>query len=197
MPINENQATPVDRITVPKGFKVELIYSVPGPDHGSWVNLGLDNKNRIIASDQFGGLYRFPAPPLGQPLDPKTIKKIPVDIRAVNGILWAFDALYVAVNDYERKIDSGLYRITDSDGDDELDKVEKLRSIPARGDHGVHALLLSPDKKSIYMITGNNAERTETQVSRVPEHWGEDHLLARMPDGRGHNRGRLAPGGII
>jgi len=195
--VNENQATPVSRITAPKGFKVELIYSVPGEKQGSWVALTTDNRGRIIASDQFGGLYRFPAPPRGKALDPASVKKIPVDIRAVNGMVWAFNALYVAVNDYERKIDSGLYRITDSDGDGELDKVEKLRAMYARGDHGVHALLLSPDKKSLYLITGNNTEPTEAQVSRVPRHWGEDHLLKRMPDGRGHNRDRLAPGGII
>ncbi|MBG89671.1 MAG: heme-binding protein [Verrucomicrobiales bacterium] len=195
--INENKATPISRIKAAPGFKVELVYSVPGVQQGSWVNLGLDNKNRIIACDQFGGLYRFPAPAPGKKIDPKSVKKIPVDIRAVNGILWAFDALYVAVNDYERKIDSGLYRITDSDGDDELDKVEKLRPMFARGDHGVHALLLSPDKKSIYMITGNNTEPAEAQKSRVPRVWGEDHLIARMPDGRGHNRDRLAPAGII
>ena len=195
--VNENQATPVSRIKAPKGFKVELIYSVPGVAQGSWVNLGVDNKNRIIASDQFGGLYRFPVPPAGKALDPKKIEKIPVNIRAVNGILWAFDALYVAVNDYERKMDSGVYRITDTNGDDKLDKVEKLRTMFARGDHGVHALLLSPDKKSIYLITGNNTEPTEAQVSRVPRHWGEDHLVKRMPDGRGHNRDRLAPAGII
>ncbi len=195
--INENKATPVNRIRVPEGFKVELIYSVPGTDQGSWVNLGLDNKNRIIVSDQFGGLYRFSPPPAGKALSPGDIEEVPADIRAVNGMLWAFGALYVGVNDYERKIDSGLYRITDSDGDDKLDKVEKLRAMQASGDHGVHALLLSPDKKSIYMITGNNTETTEAQTSRVPRVWGEDHLLPRMPDGRGHNRGRLAPAGII
>jgi len=195
--VNENKATPVDRIRALPGFKVELVYSVPGGQQGSWVNLGLDDKGRIIASDQFGGLYRFPAPAKGKPVDPKTVKKMPVNIRAVNGMLWAFNALYVAVNDYERKIDSGLYRITDSTGDGELDKVEKLRAMEARGDHGVHALLLSPDKKSIYMITGNNTDTTASQTSRVPRHWGEDHLLPRMPDGRGHNRGRLGPAGII
>ncbi len=27
--------------------------------------------------------------------------------------------------------------------------------------------------------------------------WGEDHLLGRMPDARGHNAGRMAPGGFI
>jgi hypothetical protein len=42
------------------------------------------------------------------------IEKVPAEIRAANGLLWAFGALYVAVNDYENKIDSGLYRITDS-----------------------------------------------------------------------------------
>ena len=67
----------------------------------------------------------------------------------------------------------------------------------ARGDHGVHALLLSPDKKSIYLITGNNTTPVEANRSRVPMDWGEDHLLPRMPDGRGHNRDRLAPAGII
>jgi glucose/arabinose dehydrogenase len=101
------------------------------------------------------------------------------------------------VNDYERKMESGLYRVTDSDGDDRLDKVEKLRGMTTRGDHGIHAVLLAPDKKSIYLITGNNTTPAKSDASRIPLHWGEDHLLPRMPDGRGHNRDRLAPGGII
>ncbi|MGY8656291.1 MAG: heme-binding protein [Verrucomicrobiia bacterium] len=195
--VNENKATPIDRISALKGFKVELIYTVPGENEGSWVNLGLDNKGRIIASDQYGGLYRFTPPVPGATLSPGDIEKIPANIRAVNGILWAFDALYVAVNDYERKIDSGVYRITDSNGDDKLDKVEKLRAMKASGDHGVHALMLSPDGKKITLITGNNTETTAFNSSRVPTTWGEDHLLPRMPDGRGHNRGRLGPAGII
>jgi putative heme-binding domain-containing protein len=195
--INENQATPVNRITAPEGFEVELLYSVPGESQGSWVALCTDPRGRLIVSDQFGGLYRFAPPAPGQPLDPAAVEKVPADIRAVNGMLWAFDALYVGVNDYERKIDSGLYRITDSDGDDRLDKVEKLRVMKASGDHGIHAILLSPDRQALYLITGNNTETTESLVSRVPRHWGEDHLLPRMPDGRGHNRDRLAPGGII
>lgn len=194
---NENKATPVTRIQAPEGFEVELLYSTPSSEQGSWVNLGVDGQGRIIASDQFGGLYQFDPPPAGQPLDPAAVKKVPVDIRAVNGMLWAFDALYVGVNDYERKIDSGLYKITDSDGDEELDHVEKLRAMKASGDHGVHAVLLGPDKKSLYLITGNNTDPTEVNESRVPMTWGEDHLAPRMPDGRGHNRDRLAPGGII
>ena len=193
----ENKATPIESISIKNGFKVELLLTVPKEKFGSWVNLCLDNKNRIITSDQYGSLYRFPAPGLNESLDESKVERIPAGIRAANGLLWAFGGLYVAVNDYERKIDSGLYKLTDSNGDDQLDKVEKMRSMETRGDHGVHALLLSPDKKSIYMITGNNTTITEAQRSRVPRDWGEDHLLPRMPDGRGHNRERLAPAGII
>ena len=193
----QSEATSLENISVKDGFKVELLYTVPKEKLGSWVNLCVDDKNRIIASDQFGGLYRFPAPKEGKTLDESTIEKIPANIRAANGLLWAFGALYVAVNDYERKMESGVYKLTDSNGDDKLDKVEKLRGMEARGDHGVHALILSPDKQSIYLITGNNTTPTEAQTSRVPRDWGEDHLLPRMPDGRGHNRGRLAPAGII
>ncbi len=195
--VGENKATPPSRIKVAKDFKVELLYSVPGDTQGSWVNLCTDPKGRIIASDQYGGLYRFSPPAPGQPLDPAKVEKMPAQIRAANGLLWAFDALYVGVNDYERKIPSGVYRITDSDGDDQLDKVELLRAIKAGGDHGVHAILLAPDGKSLFLVCGNNADVTELTSSRVPLHWGEDHLLTRMPDGRGHNRDRLAPGGHI
>ena len=193
----QSEATSIKNISARDGFKVELLYTVPKEKLGSWVNLCVDDKNRIIASDQFGGLYRFPAPETGKNLDQSKIEKIPADIRAANGLLWAFDALYVAVNDYEKKMESGIYKLTDSNGDDQLDKVEKLRGMQARGDHGVHALILSPDKKSIYLITGNNTTPTQAQTSRVPRDWGEDHLLPRMPDGRGHNRDRLAPAGII
>ncbi|MDQ3621147.1 MAG: c-type cytochrome [Verrucomicrobiota bacterium] len=193
----ENKATPVERLKVAKGFAVELLYSVPAAEQGSWVNLCLDDKGRILVSDQYGPLYRFPPPPPGQPLDPAKIAKVPAEIRAVNGMVWAFGALYVAVNDYEDKIPSGLYRLSDSDRDEQLDKVELLRAFETRGDHGAHALLPTPDGKALYFITGNGTKPTNFSASRVPPHWGEDHLLPRMPDGRGFMRDVLAPGGII
>ncbi len=196
--IGENKATPVSRIKVAKDFKVELLYSVPGETQGSWVNLCADDKGRILASDQYGGLYRFAPPAPGQPLDPKNVEKLATDIRGVNGMAFAFGALYVGVNDYENKIPSGLYRITSSKGGDALDKVELLRAMDAKGDHGVHAVVPTPDGKALYLICGNGTKATETVAnSQVPAVWGEDHLLPRLPDGRGFMRDVMGPGGKI
>ena len=195
--VNENKATPPERIRIAKDFKVELLYSVPFEEQGSWVNLCVDGKGRLITSDQYGSLYRFAPPAPGQPLDPASVQKVPAPIGAANGLLWAFDALWVGVNDYAHPENTGLYRVTSSHGDDQLDKVEQLRSMRARGDHGVHAVLLAPDGKSVFLITGNGTTPTEFHHSRVPLHWGEDHLLPRMPDGRGFMRDVLAPGAII
>jgi len=196
--IGENVATPVDRITTLKGFKVELLYSVPGGEQGSWVALCSDDKGRVYASDQYGDLYRFNPPAAGKVLKKADVKKVPINIRAINGMVFTDGAIYAGVNDYEKKIPSGLYRISDSDGNGELDKVDMLRELKASGDHGVHAVVPTPDGKSFYLITGNNVDLTETEDSSpVAKNWADDHLLPRMPDGRGHNRNRLAPGGIV
>ncbi len=196
--IGENTATPVARIKAAKDFKVELLYSVPGGEQGSWVALCADDRGRLYASDQYGDLYRFPAPAAGQTVQPQDVQKVPVNVRAINGMVFAFGALYAGVNDYEQKSPSGLYRISDSDTDDQLDKVELLRRFDSKGDHGVHAVVPTPDGKGLYLVCGNNAILTETVPSSpVPRVWGDDHLLPRMPDGRGHNRDVMAPGGII
>ncbi len=201
--IGANVATPVTNIKTLPDFKVELLYSVPGGEQGSWVNLCVDDKGRIYASDQYGCLYRFSPPAAGQPLKAEDVQKVAAEIRGVNGMLFAFGALYIGVNDYEKKIPSGVYRITDSNNDDMPDKVEMLREFDAGSDHGVHAILKTPDGKGLYLISGNNAVLKEgpkagtLDTSPVAKLWGDDHLLPRMPDGRGHNRHVMAPGGIV
>ncbi len=196
--VGENRATPINRLKVAKDFKAELLYSVPSSEQGSWVNLCVDDKGRIITSDQFGGLYRFTPPAANQPLEASKIEKLSTKIRAANGLLWAFGALYVGVNDYEGKIPCGLYRISSSNHDDNLDKVELLRELNAKGDHGVHAVLLTPDGKDLFLICGDGTKPTAISAdSPVPQIWGEDHLLPRMPDGKGFMRDVMGPGGTI
>src|SRR5436305_1097226 len=57
------QATPVDRIKVKRDFRVELLYSVPR-SQGSWINMCVDNRGRLIVCDQgAAGLFRITPPP--------------------------------------------------------------------------------------------------------------------------------------
>jgi putative heme-binding domain-containing protein len=192
-PLKEPTATPIDMLKVAKGFDVELLYSVPKDKSGSWVNICHDPKGRLIVSDQYGSLYRLtPAGILGaKELD---IEKINVDIGEAQGLLWAFDSLYVSVN-RGKKYASGLYRVRDTDGDDQLDSVETLRELQGGGEHGPHAVLPHPDGKSLVIICGNGTTLPEVSSSRVPQNWDEDQLLPRV-QGR-FMRGKRAPGGFI
>jgi putative heme-binding domain-containing protein len=180
---------------VPEGFQVELLYDVPKETQGSWVSIAFDGKGRLIASDQGGkGLFRITPSPIGSD-KPTTVEKLDLELTSAHGMLWAFDSLYISVNGGPG---SGLYRATDTDDDDQLDKVVKLKSIRGGGEHGPHALRLSPDGKSIYLIAGNHTDPPENfDSSRIPTNWSEDHLLPRQWDARGHARGKLAPGGWI
>ncbi|MBL9130237.1 MAG: hypothetical protein JNG86_03505, partial [Verrucomicrobiaceae bacterium] len=38
------QATPADKVKIAKGFQVELLYSVPKEQEGSWVSMTQDDK---------------------------------------------------------------------------------------------------------------------------------------------------------
>ncbi len=194
--MREPTATPAETLKVAKGFKAELLYSVPKAREGSWVNMCVDPKGRLIVSDQYGGLFRVTPPPLGGRPEETKVEKIPADIGEAQGLLWAFNSLYVVVNKGQ-KYDSGLYRVRSSRGDDTLDQVELLRKLEGAGEHGPHAVILSPDGKSLTVACGDGAKLTELARARVPRIWGEDHLLPRMPDGRGFMRGVLAPGGCI
>lgn len=191
----EITATPAEELKVAKGFRVELLYTVPKDQEGSWVSMCTDPKGRLIVCDQHGGLFRVTLPPIGKSEGMK-IDKIPVDIGEAQGLLWAFDSLYVSVNPAQ-KYKGGLYRVRDTNGDGELDQVETLRSLEGRGEHGPHAVLLAPDGQSLYVVCGNGTKLTSLAGSNVPLHYGEDHLLPRMPDGRGFMRDVLGPGGCI
>ena len=177
-------------ITVPEGFKVEKLYQVKSKEQGSWVAMAWDDKGRLITSDQYGGLFRVTLKPL-------KVEALKVKMGGAQGLLWHKGALYVSVAS-KAVTAAGLYRLTDTTGDDQLDKVELLSELNTGGEHGPHSLVASPDGKWIYMVAGNFT-RLPKQVNRFPatKNWGEDHLLPRMADGKGHANGLKAPGGWI
>src|ERR1043166_5605507 len=179
-----------------KEFELELLYS-PAKSQGSWVSMCVDPKGRLIVCDQYdGGLLRITPPPVGGAAGVARVEKINVELSGAQGLLWAFDSLYALVSK-NGKFASGLYRIRDTNGDDQLDKVELLRPLEGGGDHGWHALLAGPDGKTIYVVAGNATRGARPERSRVPLIWSEDHLLPRIPDARGFMTTVLAPGGCF
>jgi putative heme-binding domain-containing protein len=192
----KSTSTPAARVKVPKGFRVELIYSVPRETQGSWVNMAVEPKGRLIVSDQYGKLYRVTPPMEAGRAEVVRVEPIDVAIGEAHGLLWAFDSLYVVVN-RGRKYNSGLYRVRDTDGDDRLDAVELLHKLSGGGEHGPHGVVLGPDGQSLYVVAGNATRLTAIDGSRVPKVWGEDNLLPRMVDGGGFMTGEKAPGGHI
>lgn len=186
-----NEAAPGSTFSVAEGFKAELIYSVPSQEQGSWVSLTSDEYGRLITSDQNGKLYRVTPPSISG--DDVIVEPIDLEIGHAQGLLCAFNSLYVMVNGKG----AGLYRVQDTDGDDKYDTVELLRAIRGGGEHGPHAVVLSPDKQSIFVCGGNHTEEPDAERSLIPRNWDEDQLLPRQWDARGHATGRLAPGGWI
>ena len=190
------QAPAPESFKVAKGFKVERLYTVPKDEQGSWVNMTVDPKGRLIVSDQYGKLYRVTPPPAGGEGAAIRVESIPVPLGEAQGLLWAFDSLYVVVNRGE-KYESGLYRVTDTNNDDMLDRVEKLRTLQGGGEHGPHGVVLSPDGKALYVVAGNDTKLTELAGSLVPRIYGEDQMLPYMTDGNGFMKYERAPGGCI
>ena len=92
------KATEVKDIRVPEGFKVELLHSVDATEHGSWVSMTSDPMGRLIVSDQYGKLHRVTPPAIGSS-DEVQIESINLEIGMAQGLLYAFDSLYVMVNE--------------------------------------------------------------------------------------------------
>jgi putative heme-binding domain-containing protein len=153
--------------------------------------LTVDPQGRLIACDQDGGLYRIDVSG-----DQAKIEKLKIDLVGAQGLLCAFDSLYANVN--SRKHGCGIWRLTDTDGDDQYDKKENILPLNGGSEHGPHAMILTPDGQRIITCAGNNTDLPKNIArSRVPQNWSEDHLLGRMPDARGHNANRLGPGGFV
>ncbi len=192
----EPQATAIDTLSTAPGFEVELLYSVPKEEQGSWVAMTVDPRGRLIVSDQYGGLYRVTTPEIGGDPNATFVESLGIELGQAQGLLYAFDSLYVMVANQNAYQGRGLYRVLDSDGDDQFDEVRYLRKLEGGGEHGPHAIVPTPDGQSLYIVIGNQTKLTQRVGSKVPEVWDEDLLLPRAY-GNGFMKGVPAPGGCI
>jgi len=183
-------ATPAEELTVAPGFKVELLKSAV-KEEGSWVSMAVDEKGRLYIScqgkpegagmkkdDKWGGLFRATLDAQGKIAQ---WEKVPLPIGDSMGMLWAFDSLYVSGEGPEGR---GIYRLKDSNNDDTLDAWTLWKKVPGgNGEHGAHALVLGPDKKSIYIVHGNSTPLIDgVDPKSSYRHYAEDDLLPRVMD---------------
>ncbi|WKN42111.1 c-type cytochrome [Tunicatimonas pelagia] len=206
----------IDKLKLQSGFKAEHLFSPSANDMGSWVSMAFDDKGRLTVSDQYGTLYRLTVPEIGADDLTPEIEKIRIEsddpvadsvvqMGYAQGLLYAFNSLYVMVNHRLKENDedqdfnkgSGLYRLQDTNGDDEFDQVTLLKSLEGSGEHGPHSIIPSPDGESLYVIAGNHTDLPEMDHYRLPKVWEYDNLFPQIKDPRGHANDRTAPGGWI
>ncbi len=196
------------KLKLQPGFAAEHLYSPSANGQGSWVSMCFDNKGRLITSDQYGGLYRLTLPALGSgSTKPTKIEHLKVGtpgdtsgMGTAHGLLYAFNSLYVMVNNRVTKdlpVHSGFYRMQDTNGDDQYDKVTLLKELEGNGEHGPHSIKISPDGKSLFVISGNHTDAPQMDDYMLPKTWKQDNLFPLIKDPRGHANDRMAPGGWV
>lgn len=178
-------------VQVGADWKVERVLAVPRA-FGSWVCLARDDKGRLYASDQQRGLYRVTPAGVDGRTDSR-IERVEIDLEGCQGLCWAFGSLYAVVNHGR----PGLHRLTDTNGDDLLDRDEWLRPLKGDGEHGPHAVEIAPDGRSLLVLCGNHVLPPEVVSSRVPKPFFEGVLLPGIDDPNGHAVGIRAPGGYV
>ena len=163
--LTPGEATPPERITALPGFVVERLRSSAAGE-GSWVAMAFDDRGRVIISREDKGLLRLN-------LQDGKLETIDTTLEEVRGLLFVKQALYAHANNSH-----ALYRLRDSDGDDNYDEVTKVRETPGGVGHGRNQLTLGPDG-AIYLICGDDVRAPDGGFDATSpfQHFQDDKLL--------------------
>jgi putative heme-binding domain-containing protein len=146
-------ANPAGVTTLP-GFEIEVVYKA-GPSDGSWVSMAFDPQGRITIAREDQGLLRLT---LATDDDPQTLETINDSLKECRGLLYAHGSLYANANNSK-----GLYRLSDTDSDDQFDEVTLMREFPGGVGHGRNDLALGPDGL-IYSIHGDAVDVPDNDI---------------------------------
>ncbi len=188
-----------DDLKLPPGFRGEMLYSVPREKQGSWVSMTHDPKGRLIASDQFGPLYRITP---GESAATTKVEKLNLALGHAHGLSYAKSSLFAVVNGaLPDGRPAGLYRAISHDDGDTFDAPQLLLAFKDRngnvaaGEHGPHGVRIAPDG-TLYIIAGNFTQIPEHILPDSPaKNWNEELLLPRMTDHL--DATTMAPGGWV
>ena len=207
-------APPPSAMVVPEGFSVELLASAQ-PGQGSWVCLAFDHYQRAIISPQSGVLLAASIPGVSKRTDGTPFTGPDVAIAPLGGALGSAqgvcvlgDALFINVGQASQE-QNGLWRLRDTTKDGTYADRTRLFAWPGDGgEHGPHGVIPGPDGM-LYLAIGNHVPMLPSVVGEQPDadgrrapgspvdFWGEDLIVPRMWDPRGHAVGIVAPGGVV
>ena len=131
------------------GFEIALVRAAQ-QDEGSWVSMAFDPQGRLTIAREDQGLLRMTLADDHRSVT--SVETINRELLECRGLLYAHDALYANANNSK-----GLYRLRDTDGDDQFDEVKLLRHFPGGVGHGRNDLALGPDGM-IYSMHGDSVE---------------------------------------
>ncbi|MEM1297121.1 MAG: hypothetical protein AAGH89_17275, partial [Verrucomicrobiota bacterium] len=143
---------------LPPGFEVELL-RLAEPEEDSWVSMEFDPQGRLLIAKEKAGVLRLTLPESAEA--EIKVEVVNEDLEECRGLLWAHGALYANANDSK-----GLYRLRDTNGDDQFDEVSLLKSTEGGVGHGRNDLALGPDGL-VYTIHGDSVKPPETTQWRT------------------------------
>jgi hypothetical protein len=166
----QSQATDPKELTLPPGFKAELVRSAqPGED--SWVAMAFDSQGRLTLSKEKKGLLCF---------DPKSgsMTEIESSLLECRGLVYAHGVLYANANNSK-----GLYRLIDADADGVFEQKEELMHSEGGVGHGRNHIKLGPDGR-IWVAHGNNVLLPSPLAEDSPlRNYANDQVLPNPWDG--------------
>lgn len=169
----QNQATDPATLTLPPGFKAELIRSAqPGED--SWVSMAFDPQGRITLGKEKKGLLRLTLSGSGE----QKMEVIDDELLECRGLLYAHGSLFANANNTK-----ALFRLTDADGDGIFEKRQELMRTEGGVGHGRNHIKLGPDG-DIYVAHGNNVLLPKNLDPNSPlKNYAPDQLIPNPWDG--------------
>lgn len=181
-----------DRFTTPENVMVELV-AMP-QDTGTLVAMTFTEDGHILASQERGPLLLLRDK--DEDGNYESVSTFCNQVDFCQGILVLEDRVLAVGNGPEG---TGLYKLTDVDGDDKIDEVKLLiESTVGMQDHGPHVPVLGPDG-FIYLLMGNFANPTVPYEADSPHniYYEGDLNLPRYEDSGGHAVGKTLPAGKV
>lgn len=183
----QTQATDAAGITVPTGFKVELVRSAL-PEEGSWVAMAFDPSGRITLAREKKGLLRLSLSAGGE----QKMEVINDTLLECRGLLYAHGSLFANANNTK-----ALFRLDDADNDGVYETKKELVRTEGGVGHGRNHIKLGPDG-AIYVAHGNNVVLSSNLSPESPlKHYANDQLIPNPWDASMFDGDVILPAGHV